>query len=79
MQTDRRAILTLVALGRITPSEAERLLLAWNASRETLWGPATFLAIACLFQSSQPALSTGATQVIHRGLPLLTHLFGGIL
>jgi len=37
MQTDRRAILTLVALGRITAAEAERLLLALNAGREGLW------------------------------------------
>jgi hypothetical protein len=58
MQTDRRAILTLVALGRITPAEAERLFLAcnqracnesaWPAARESLWVPAACLAAACL-------------------------------
>jgi len=37
MRNDRRAILSLVALGRITPSEAERLLIACNASRDGFW------------------------------------------
>ena len=51
MQTDRRAILTLVALGRITAAEAERLIIAcnagaWNAVRQSLVASAAFLA-AC--------------------------------
>jgi len=37
MNNDRRAILGLVAMGRITAGEAERLLAAWNESRETAW------------------------------------------
>lgn len=37
MNTNRRTILHQVALGRITPIEAERLLIAWNDGRENLW------------------------------------------
>ncbi len=34
MDTDRRAILSLIALGRITPREAERLLAVSSGSDE---------------------------------------------
>ncbi len=37
MQNDRRAILQLVAMGRITPTQAERLLIAFNDGRESMW------------------------------------------
>jgi|HubBroStandDraft_1064217.scaffolds.fasta_scaffold2092886_2 hypothetical protein len=50
MNTDRRAILSLVAMGRITAAEAERLLAAWNESRETAWIVGLCLAFACLAQ-----------------------------
>ncbi len=50
MNTDRRVILSLVATGRITAAEAERLLAAWNDSRETAWILAFGLAFACLAQ-----------------------------
>ncbi len=36
MGRERQAILSLIALGRITPREAERLLAAWNSGREEL-------------------------------------------
>jgi hypothetical protein len=50
MNTDRRAILSLVAMGRITAAEAERLLAAWNESHETAWIVGLCLAFACLAQ-----------------------------
>ena len=37
MKRERQAILSLIALGRITPREGERLLAIWNAGREELW------------------------------------------
>lgn len=37
MKRDHHAILSLVALGRITPYQAERLLMACNASRDGWW------------------------------------------
>lgn len=50
MNTDRRAILALIATGRITPAEAERLLAVWNESRETAWILAFSLAVICMAQ-----------------------------
>lgn len=64
MNTDRRAILALIAMGRITPAEAERLLSAWNESRETAWILAFSLAIACLAQLN-----------LHELLPAIMHFF----
>lgn len=43
MRNERRAILALMAAGRITASEAERLLRAWNERFEGLW-----IAVLCL-------------------------------
>ncbi len=51
MNTDRRAILSLIAAGRITAAEAERLLAAWNEGRETVWILAFCLAFVCLAQT----------------------------
>jgi len=64
MNTDRRAILSLVAMGRITAAEAERLLAAWNESRETAWIVGLCLAFACLAQLHLREL-----------LPILMHFF----
>jgi hypothetical protein len=90
MNTDRRAILSLVATGRITASEAERLLVAWNDSRETVWILALSLAFAVVAQihlrellpilmhllSAQiPALAEG---VQHAYSPI-TDLLGGLV
>ena len=50
MDMERREILSLVAAGRITAAEAERLLAAWNESRETAWIVALCLAFACIWQ-----------------------------
>jgi hypothetical protein len=48
MDRERSTILALVASGRITAGEAERLLAAWNDSRETAWILLLCLAFACL-------------------------------
>lgn len=37
MNNDRRAILSLIAMGRITSREAERLLALWPDNSETAW------------------------------------------
>lgn len=63
MSTDRRTIFHLIALGRITPSEAERLLMASNSGSESFW-----LFAAC-------ALFAVLAQVnFHQGLPALMHI-----
>ena len=51
MQTDRHTILSLIAAGRITPVEAERLLVLSNERAETLLALAAGLAAALLMQS----------------------------
>jgi hypothetical protein len=87
MQTDRRTILALVAVGRITPAEAERLLIAWNEGREGFWIFTACIALALLNpfnpQSGLSALmhnlhalfSDGSLQHI---LSVIVHLLGGI-
>ena len=37
MNGGRKQIVGMVAAGRITPWEAERLLMAWNEERESRW------------------------------------------
>jgi hypothetical protein len=90
MNTDRRTILSLVAMGRITVAEAERLLAVWNESRETAWILGLCLALACLAQihlreifpmlmhlcsASIPAMFDG----LHHALAPITGLWGGSL
>lgn len=93
MQSDRRAILTLVALGRITPTEAECLLRACNAGREGRWFlasclTATFMVLCTRFDPRPwsaalahiaHSLLPGVLIAVHHIQPLATHLFGGIL
>ena len=62
MNTDRRAILSLIAMGRITPEQAERLLTVWNEGRETGWILAACFGLALLAQFQ-----------LHEVLPLLRH------
>lgn len=68
MNIDRRAILALIAMGRITPAEGERLLAAWNESRETAWILIFSLAIVCLAQLN-----------VNSVLPEVMHLFNAQL
>jgi hypothetical protein len=62
MRNDRRAILSLVALGRITPAEAERLLLICNNGPDSFW-----IFAACF-------AATLFTFVLHQGLIALLHV-----
>lgn len=48
MPRDRRTILYLVAMGRMTPAEAERLMMAWNDLRESQWIMAGCMVLAVL-------------------------------
>jgi hypothetical protein len=71
MNREHQTILSLVALGRITPRDAERLLAAWNAGREEVWAIGV-CAAACVAQSL-PALAHLAHQLLPGGLPGLLH------
>jgi hypothetical protein len=71
MKRDRKTILGLVALGRITPYQAERLLVACGESRDGWW----LVAVV--------ALGLLALASMHPGLPTLGHslhawLSGGV-
>ena len=50
MNTDRRTILSLIALGRITPREAERLLMVADEEHEMRWIAASCFALAIATQ-----------------------------
>jgi len=76
MQRGRQTILSLVALGRITPREAERLLAAWNTGREEMWAVAA-CAVVGLAQGL-PALARVAHTLLAEVLPGLHHAVAGI-
>jgi hypothetical protein len=86
MRNHRRAILSLVALGRVTPAEAERLIVACNEGREVRWIFAACIAVALAAQLNlQPGLaalahlahSLLAGGTLHRALALLANITGG--
>ena len=90
MQTDRRAILSLVALGRITPAEAERLLIAWNQGWESVLVYAACIAAVLLAEldpyRALPGIAHLAQALIsariislHHALAVICRLFGGTL
>jgi hypothetical protein len=79
MQSERQAILSLVALGRITPREAERLLAAWNSGRDEVW-----IACACVAACAAQFLPelTRVAQLfpgIHHAVSAITFWMGGML
>ena len=76
---NRHTILQLVAMGRMSPAEAERLLVAWNLHREDAW---LFLAaLLLLILPHQAPLHALLGAVYAAGnhlpwsLPFLGHLF----
>jgi hypothetical protein len=90
MNTDRRAILSLVAMGRITPREAERLLAVWPDGDETILRLALCLAFAALALPGLKEMLTEITHVLvalmpgllaaaHHTLACITSWLGGVL
>ncbi len=90
MNTDRRAILSLIAMGRITPAQAERLLVVSNERSETLLALAACLAAMFLMQSHRhdlvpeifyliKSLLPGFVAAVHQVQNVVTHLWGGVL
>jgi len=93
MYTNRRAILSLVALRRITPAEAERLIAACSSDREAWWLLAGCALCAGLFQLEPHATAAvlhlfrpvvglramidGSIPVIHHGMAHIATLIGG--
>jgi hypothetical protein len=68
MLYERRAILSLIAAGRITAAEAERLLLAWHQAREWarewVWISALCLAV-CFVQTHPHIRLQGLGNLLH--------------
>ena len=75
MSRDRRTILQMVALGRLSPGEAERLLLVWNEGRETAWIIAGCLALALIAALEAHA---GILAQIGQALSLVSQIVGGV-
>jgi hypothetical protein len=64
MRSERRAILALMAAGRISASEAERLLRAWNERFEGLW-IATLCVLVCVAQLHWQISLDGFERFVH--------------
>jgi hypothetical protein len=90
MNTDRRTILSLIAMGRITPREAERLLAVWPDEDEFILRAAVCLSVAWMVLPhlrgwftavSRPltALLPQLSFALHHVLATVTALFGGLL
>jgi hypothetical protein len=89
---ERRAILSLLAMGRITAAEAERLMLIW---RDTAWQQAAewlLIAVACLaagilqshphirlhgFGSFAHAVVAHGTRALHNAVSITFKPMGG--
>jgi len=79
MSTDRRAILALIAMGRITPAEAERLLAAWNESRETAWILVASFGFALLAQLQMHELLPMLRHLVSAHIPALANMLGSLI
>jgi len=84
MQRERQAILSLIALDRITPREAERMLIIANTGREELWVMAACAAAGVA--QFLPTLPRLAHAILSAGLPglhhavmAITYWMGGVL
>ena len=80
MNQDRRAIYQLLAQGRINPAQAERLIAALGAERETMWAVAGCAAMVLLAQvkALTPELLHIVREVIAGSLPALHHIASAI-
>jgi len=82
MKRERRAILWLIASGRITAADGERLLALWNQGREEMWVMAGCVAI-CMVQliahSRVADMVPDNIPALHHVLSVVTFLMGGSL
>ncbi len=76
MNTDRRAILSLIALGRITPREAERLFMVANEEQEMRWIIASCFALAFATQVHLYQLMPAALDALADGMRVVKHWMG---
>lgn len=85
MPKDRRTILYLVAVGRMTPEQAERLMVAWNDLRETQWivGGVMMLAVLSALgghgMSGESWFGHGSLMQWHNAISIFKLWWGGTL
>jgi hypothetical protein len=79
MNNNLRTILQLVALGRITPIKAERLLIAWNDGRESLWALSACVLISLFVQFRPHQWLPELWAAVRPILSIVNHLLGGVL
>lgn len=88
MRYERRLVLSLIAMGRISAAEAERLIAAWSAEREVLWIAAAGVAL-CAAQAILHgqisaighlvhALAPGWTAALHGAAATIVNGVGGL-
>jgi small ligand-binding sensory domain FIST len=65
METDRRRVFELLRMGRITAAEAERLMSAWQANRESTWILAGCIAMAVAAQVRVGEVGPAVVHVAH--------------
>jgi len=76
MRGEWRMVLQLIALGRLSPAEAERLLLASSAGRETAWVVAGCVLLATIGLVESHA---GALLQIGHAVSLASQVLGRVL
>jgi hypothetical protein len=87
---DRRAIFSLIAMGRITPAQAERLLAVADERGETVLALAVCAIALCLTQTQRHELAPGISHLLRALLPwfttaahqlqnIMNEIFGGLL
>jgi hypothetical protein len=59
MDMNRRRVFQLLQTGRITAAEAERLMAAWQASRERMW-----ILMGCIGIGLMAVLNLGVAPVV---------------
>ena len=90
MQSNRRHILHLIAMGRMTPKEAERLIMAWNDGREMLCLLAAIVVFSAVSQIQWGGSFAGISRslsewmsvslaLLHTFVSTITHIAGGSL
>lgn len=78
MSDHRKEILRMVMAGRITPLEAERLLMAWNEERESRWVFGACAAPAVVNFAHAVWLHIVNSGGIHSAAGLVSWILGGV-
>jgi hypothetical protein len=80
MWKDRRTVLQMVALGRMTAAEAERMLMLWSTEREDLCVIAGCMVLAVLGELHGRAGTSGAAPsmaALHHAVSTIHQWLGG--